>query len=170
MAWEGSAADRRIDRREAKKRGMTQKQWEGSPADERLDAGAQKTPRGARAQLDDNTRMMKSGMVSPRAAARHGLKDEGAGKSSGVLKPRAIDQTGKNKRPMKPTKSGGAIAAEVSPVRAGEINMAPGKAKTDGLARVKGSNKAGALRNQPSRVMGNAADQGALYGTRARNS
>ena len=35
--WEGSKADESKDKREAKKRGISQKKWEGSKEDERMD-------------------------------------------------------------------------------------------------------------------------------------
>jgi hypothetical protein len=40
MAKEGSAADKREDTREAKKRGMSMKRWENSAADKKQDAAA----------------------------------------------------------------------------------------------------------------------------------
>ena len=40
MAWENSKADKAIDKKEAKKRGIPVSKWEGSKADERVDAKA----------------------------------------------------------------------------------------------------------------------------------
>lgn len=39
--WEGSRADRAVDRASAKKAGVSMKQWEKSPADKREDAANQ---------------------------------------------------------------------------------------------------------------------------------
>ena len=40
--WEGSAADRKIDRKGAKKGGMSMKAWEKSAADKKADAKGRK--------------------------------------------------------------------------------------------------------------------------------
>lgn len=40
--WEGSKADKKLDKAEAKKRGMSVKKFEGSKADERMDKAAQR--------------------------------------------------------------------------------------------------------------------------------
>lgn len=40
--YEGSAADRANDKREAKKRGLTMAQWEKTAADKRMDAAGQR--------------------------------------------------------------------------------------------------------------------------------
>lgn len=45
MKYEGSAADRRADKKGAKKSGMTMKTWEKSPMDKRQDAAAVKKMR-----------------------------------------------------------------------------------------------------------------------------
>lgn len=45
MKWEGSKADKALDKREAKKRGISVKKWEGSKADERMDKAAAKKKR-----------------------------------------------------------------------------------------------------------------------------
>jgi hypothetical protein len=38
--WEGSAADKRMDKAGAKKAGVSMKAWEGSKADEKMDRKA----------------------------------------------------------------------------------------------------------------------------------
>ncbi len=40
--WEGSAKDRAIDKKGAKKAGVSLKTWENSPADKKADAKAKK--------------------------------------------------------------------------------------------------------------------------------
>ena len=44
--WEGSKADMAMDRKGAKKAGMSMKAWEKSVADKRMDAKAMKKRRG----------------------------------------------------------------------------------------------------------------------------
>lgn len=44
--WEGSKADMAMDRKGAKKAGVSLKKWEGSPADRKMDAKAMKKRRG----------------------------------------------------------------------------------------------------------------------------
>lgn len=40
--WEGSAADKRMDKKMAKKAGMSMKKFEGSKADEKMDKAGMK--------------------------------------------------------------------------------------------------------------------------------
>jgi len=40
--WEGSKADRAVDKKGAKKAGKSMKAWEGSAADRKMDAKARK--------------------------------------------------------------------------------------------------------------------------------
>lgn len=42
MKYEGSKADKKKDKREAKKRGLPMDKWEGSKADEKMDKAAEK--------------------------------------------------------------------------------------------------------------------------------
>lgn len=50
IRWEGSAADRRADRRNARKAGVSVATWEKSKADERADAAARARIRRGRAK------------------------------------------------------------------------------------------------------------------------
>lgn len=42
MKWENSKADKKLDKKEAKKRGLPMDKWEGSKADEKMDKAAKK--------------------------------------------------------------------------------------------------------------------------------
>lgn len=51
--WEGSKEDKKQDKREAKKRGLSVKQFEGSPADEEKDKAGWKKAKRKRAVDDE---------------------------------------------------------------------------------------------------------------------
>lgn len=61
FTYEGSAADRAADRRNAKKAGVSVKEWEGSPADERADARARKAMAEDRPKSPEVLRVKKGG-------------------------------------------------------------------------------------------------------------
>ena len=66
--YEGSKADRMADAREAKKRGMTQKQWENSPEDKAMDRRGQAAMVGRNEFSPDEEQAMRRSARDSRMA------------------------------------------------------------------------------------------------------